>query len=92
MIVASAGNFGQGVVYACRAFGVPAVVVAATTANPAKVEAMRLPVAGVRLVGEDFDVARTAAADLALVRPRIRPLGGASLEDAVSHDGLRQGL
>jgi Threonine dehydratase len=66
VIVASAGNFGQGVVYACRAFGVPAVVVAATTANPAKVEAMRRLGAEVRLVGEDFDGARTAAADLAL--------------------------
>lgn len=66
VIVASAGNFGQGVVYACRAFGVPAVVVAATTANPAKVEAMRRLGAAVRLVGEDFDGACTATADLAL--------------------------
>jgi threonine dehydratase len=66
VIVASAGNFGQGVAYACRALGVPAVVVAATTANPAKVDAMRRLGADVILVGEDFDMARTAAADLAL--------------------------
>ncbi len=65
VIVASAGNFGQGVAYACRALGVPAVVVAAATANPAKVDAMRRLGADVILVGEDFDVARAAAADLA---------------------------
>ena len=66
VIVASAGNFGQGVAYACRAYGVPAVVVAATTANPAKVAAMRRLGAEVQLVGEDFDLARAAAAELAL--------------------------
>lgn len=66
VIVASAGNFGQGVAYACRVYGVPAIVMAATTANPAKVEAMRRLGAEVRLVGEDFDVARAAAAELAL--------------------------
>ncbi len=66
VIVASAGNFGQGVAYACRAFGVPALILAATTANPAKVEAMRRLGAEVRLVGEDIDAARSAAASLAL--------------------------
>ncbi len=67
VIVASAGNFGLGVAYACRALGVPAVVVmAATTANPAMVDAMRRLGAEVRLAGEDFDVARAAAAALAL--------------------------
>jgi len=65
VVVASAGNFGQGVAYACRAFGVPSIVVAATTANPAKIDAMRRLGADVRLVGEDFDVARAAATDLA---------------------------
>jgi len=66
IVVASAGNFGQGVAYACRAFGIPSIVVAATTANPAKIDAMRRLGADVRLVGEDFDVARAVAADLAL--------------------------
>jgi threonine dehydratase len=66
VVVASAGNFGQGVAYAARAMKVPVTVMAATTANPAKVAGMRRLGADVRLVGEDFDAARLAAADLAL--------------------------
>jgi threonine dehydratase len=65
VVVASAGNFGQGVAYAGRALGVPVVVFAATTANPTKVAAMRQLGADVRAAGEDFDAARLAAADLA---------------------------
>ena len=63
LVVASAGNFGQGVAYAGRAMGIPVVVFAATTANPAKVAAMRRLGADVRTVGEDFDAAREAAAE-----------------------------
>jgi threonine dehydratase len=63
LVVASAGNFGQGVAYAARSHGFPAVVFAAETANPAKVAAMRRLGADVRLVGQDFDAARTAAAN-----------------------------
>lgn len=62
VVLASAGNFGQGVAYAGRAMRVPVVVFAATTANTAKVAAMRRLGADVRLVGEDFDAAREAAA------------------------------
>jgi len=62
LVVASAGNFGQGVAYAARAHGIPLTVYAATNANPAKVAAMRRLGAEVRLVGEDFDAAREAAA------------------------------
>jgi len=62
LVVASAGNFGQGVAYAGREMGVAVLVYAATTANPAKVGAMRRLGAEVRLVGEDFDAAREAAA------------------------------
>jgi len=65
VVVASAGNFGQGVAYAGRAMAIPVIVVAATTANPAKVAAMRRLGADVRTVGEDFDAARQVAADLA---------------------------
>jgi threonine dehydratase len=61
IVVASAGNFGQGVAYAARAAGVPVAVFAARTANAAKVDAMRQLGAEVRLVGEDFDAARAAA-------------------------------
>jgi threonine dehydratase len=63
VIVASAGNFGQGVAYAGRELGIPVVVFAATTASPAKVAAMRRLGAEVRLVGEDFDAARQGAAE-----------------------------
>lgn len=63
VIVASAGNFGQGVAYAGRRLGIPVIVFAAATANPAKVAAMRRLGAEVRLVGEDFDAARAGAAD-----------------------------
>ena len=65
VVVASAGNFGQGVAYAGRAMDIPVIVVAATTANPAKLAAMRRLGADVRTVGEDFDAARLAATDLA---------------------------
>jgi threonine dehydratase len=63
LVVASAGNFGQGVAYAARAHRIPLIVFAATTASPAKVAAMRRLGADVRLAGEDFDAAREAAAD-----------------------------
>lgn len=62
LVAASAGNFGQGVAFAARAHRVPFAVFAALNANPAKVAAMRRLGAEVRLVGEDFDAAREAAA------------------------------
>ncbi len=65
VVIASAGNFGQGVAYAGRAMGVPVIVLAATAAVPSKVAAMRRLGADVRLVGEDFDAARLTAADFA---------------------------
>jgi threonine dehydratase len=48
--------------------GIPVIVMAATTANPMKVAAMRRLGADVQTVGEDFDAAREAAADLAAER------------------------
>lgn len=65
LVVASAGNFGQGVAYAARALDVPVRVFGSLRANPAKVDAMRLLGAEVRLVGEDFDDARAEAATFA---------------------------
>ena len=62
LVVASAGNFGQGVAYAARALRIPLVVFAAVSASPVKVLAMRRLGADVRLVGEDFDAAGAAAA------------------------------
>lgn len=61
IVVASAGNFGQGVAYAARALGIPAVVFSSTRANPAKVARMRALGATVIQVGEDFDDARGAS-------------------------------
>ena len=61
VVVESAGNFGQGVAYAARAFGVSAVVFTSRKANRAKVARMRALGATVFEVGEDFDDARDAA-------------------------------
>ena len=58
---ASAGNWGQAVAWSCRRRGARALVWAATTANPLKVERMRALGAEVRLQGGDFDAAKTAA-------------------------------
>src|SRR5688572_25246055 len=57
-VCASAGNFGQGVAYAARAMGVPAVVFCSTRANRAKVARMRSLGATVIEAGDDFDAAR----------------------------------
>jgi threonine dehydratase len=61
VVVASAGNFGQGVAYAARAIGVPAVVFTSRHANRAKIARMRALGATVIESGEDFDDARAAA-------------------------------
>jgi threonine dehydratase len=61
VVVASAGNFGQGVAYAARALCVPTVVFASVHANRGKVTRMRGLGATVLQVGEDFDGARAAS-------------------------------
>jgi threonine dehydratase len=61
VVCVSAGNFGQGVAYAARALGVPAVVFCSTRANRAKVARMRALGATVIASGEDFDDARGAS-------------------------------
>ena len=58
VVVASAGNFGQGIAYAARALGVPAVVFASLNANRGKVTRMRALGATVIQAGEAFDDAR----------------------------------
>ncbi|MEO1592133.1 MAG: pyridoxal-phosphate dependent enzyme [Cyanobacteria bacterium J06632_22] len=60
-VCASAGNFGQGMAYACRQHQIPLTVFAAKTANPLKLDRMRQLGAEVRLYGKDFDVAKQAA-------------------------------
>jgi len=61
IVCASAGNFGQGMAYACRKAGRKLIVFAATTASPLKVERMRALGAEVVLAGADFDEAKHAA-------------------------------
>ena len=61
IVCASAGNFGQGMAFACRKRGVPITIFAATNANPMKIERMRSLGAAVRLEGDDFDHAKDAA-------------------------------
>jgi len=65
VVAASTGNFGQGVAYAARAFGVPAVIFADEHANPVKLDRIRSFGATVRQHGRDFDAAREAAAAFA---------------------------
>jgi threonine dehydratase len=61
VVCASAGNFGQGVAYAARTLGIPAVVFASRAANRAKIARMRALGAEIVEVGRDFDEARTAS-------------------------------
>jgi threonine dehydratase len=61
IVCCSAGNFGQGVAYAARALGVPAIVFCSTRANRGKVARMRALGAEVIEHGDDFDAARGAS-------------------------------
>jgi threonine dehydratase len=65
LVTASAGNFGQGLAYAARSRGVRAVIFAARTASPLKVDRMRALGAEVRLIGHDLDAAKQAGKDWA---------------------------
>jgi threonine dehydratase len=61
IVVASAGNFGQGIAYAARPLGIEAVVFTSRNANRGKIARMRALGATVVEAGEDFDDARAAA-------------------------------
>jgi len=61
LVCASAGNFGQGMAYACRKRGLPLTVFASVKANPLKIDRMRGLGATVQLEGDDFDEAKDAA-------------------------------
>jgi threonine dehydratase len=63
ILCVSAGNFGQGVAYAARALGIPAIVFVSRRANRGKVDRMRALGAEVIEAGDDFDAARSAADD-----------------------------
>jgi threonine dehydratase len=66
---ASAGNFGQGVAYAARALGIPAVVFTSRNANRGKIERMRALGAEVIEAGDDFDAARDTSEAYAAEHP-----------------------
>ena len=61
LVCASAGNFGQGMAYACRKRGVRITVFASHTASALKLERMRALGAKIELVAGDFDQAKDAA-------------------------------
>jgi threonine dehydratase len=61
VVCASAGNFGQGVAYAARVLGIPAVVFASRAANRAKIARMRALGAEIVEVGRDFDDSRAGS-------------------------------
>ena len=69
IVCASAGNFGQGVAYAARALGIPAVVFTSVHANRGKIARMRALGAEVISAGEDFDSARAASEAYAADHP-----------------------
>jgi threonine dehydratase len=66
VVVASAGNFGQGVAYAARALDIPSIVFTSRNANQAKIRRMRALGATVLEEGEDFDDARGASEQFAI--------------------------
>ena len=57
---ASAGNFGQGLGYACRKFGIALDVFASVNASPIKLNAIRSFGANIHQTGHDFDAAKLA--------------------------------
>jgi threonine dehydratase len=61
IVCASAGNFGQGMAYACRKRGVRITVFASDRANPLKLERMQALGAKIELEAGDFDDAKAAA-------------------------------
>lgn len=68
MVCASAGNFGQGLAWACQTRGLPLTVFASRNAVPSKIMAMRSLGATVILEGADFDAAKEAAVSFATDR------------------------
>lgn len=71
LVCASAGNFGQGVAYACRWPRRRLTVFAAEQANPLQVKRIRELGADVMLQGDDFDQAKDAAKSYAQVNGHL---------------------
>ena len=64
--VASAGNYGAAVVYACARYGIPVTVVAPEGATASKLDRIRLYDGKIEMHGRDFDEAKAFARDEAL--------------------------
>lgn len=64
-VCASAGNLGQALAYSGQARGIGVTVVAATSANPAKIDRIRRLGAAVELVEGDIEDARQRAREIA---------------------------
>lgn len=82
-VCASAGNFGQGMAYACRKQNIPLTVFAAETANPLKLERMRQLGAEVKLAGADFDAAKKAGKAYACATKRTYVEDGREVEISI---------
>ncbi len=65
---ASAGNFGQGLGFAARKYGIALDVFVAVDANPLKIEAIRRFGATIHKIGEDFEAAKIAGRAWAATR------------------------
>jgi threonine dehydratase len=77
VVVASTGNFGQGIAFAGRAFGIPVVVFADEHANPRKLARIARYGADVLQTGRDFDEARLASERHAAERGAVLLVDGA---------------
>ena len=75
--VASAGNYGLAIVYACARYGIPVTVIAPEGATPSKLDRIRLLGGTVEIHGRDFDVAKKYA------KEKARQFGGVFWEDGV---------
>lgn len=68
VVAASAGNFGQGLAYSARKYGLECTIYAPYQANRLKVEKIKSLGAKVVLVGRDFDEAKERAKEFAKAR------------------------
>ena len=83
LVCASAGNFGQGMAYACGKQKIPLTVFAAQTANPLKLDRMKQLGAKIKLAGLDFDAAKEAAKVYAVEQDQTFLEDGREVEIAI---------
>lgn len=96
VVCASAGNFGQGMAYACRKRGLPITVFAAHGASPLKLDRMRALGAEVGTAGADLEEAKQIARAWAAERaarfvedgedPHVSEGAGSIAVELLAHD------